>query len=132
MNDLTSTVVAGSALGPYRKSIAAILGALGVALFAALADQRVSTAEAFVIAIAGISAVLVYLIPNVPGTAGATLKWAVSTVLAIVQAIALYRDGGLTPSEIVLVTIAGLTAAGVYIVPNDDVIPGEVLASRRL
>jgi uncharacterized membrane protein len=106
-------------LSPYRKALAAILGAVGVVVLAALTDNRIDTAEAFVIGIAGLNGVAVYLVPNIPGSAGASLKFAISAVLAVVQAVALYREGGLSPQEIALVTVAGLTALGVYVVPNE-------------
>ena len=108
-------------LTPYRKAVAAILGAVGVVTLAALTDSRIDTAEAFVIGIAGLNGVAVYLVPNIPGTVGASLKFAISAVLAVVSAIALYREGGLSPQEIALVVVAGLTALGVYVVPNEPV-----------
>jgi hypothetical protein len=114
----------------YRKALASIFGAVGVVVLAALTDNRIDTAEAFVIGIAGVNAIGVYLVPNIPGTPGASLKFAVAVVLAVVQAIALYRDGGLAPQEIALIAVAGLTALGVYIVPNDNEFSvGEILES---
>ena len=111
----------------YRKALASIFGALAVVVLAQLSDDRITTAEAFVIGIAGGRAVLVYLVPNLPAGVGRYLKFVLAVALAVVSAIALYRDGGLTTQEIVLIVVEGLTAAGVYIVPNDNqFIPADV------
>lgn len=119
-------------LAPYRKTIAAVLGAAGAVVLAALTDNRITVAEAYVIALAVLTAVLTYVVPNVRGTVGSTLKLLVGFFIAVVQAVALYRDAGLTPSEIALIAVSGLTALGVYVVPNADVIPGEVVGSSSV
>jgi hypothetical protein len=112
----------------YRKALASIFGALAVVLLAQLSDNRITTAEAFVVGIAGGRAVLVYLVPNLPSGVGRYAKFIIAVALAVVSAIALYRDGGFTAQEIVLIVVEGLAAAGVYIVPNDnEFVVGEVL-----
>jgi hypothetical protein len=117
----------------YRKALAAIFGAVGVVALAALTDNRITTDEGWAIGIAGGNAVLVYLVPNIPGSAGTALKFAVSVATALAAAIAMYLGDGLTTSELALVVVAGLTAAGVYVVPNDNAfaITGEVLETRQ-
>lgn len=103
----------------YRKAVASILGAVGVVIIAAVTDNVVTQAEGFAIGGSGLSALLVYLVPNLPTGAGRYLKFIVSVLLAIVQAVALSIVGGLTASEVALIAVAALTAGGVYVVPNE-------------
>jgi uncharacterized membrane protein YccC len=100
----------------YGKAIAAVLGAILVAAYAALGgDGRIDAEETVQIAIAAATAVGVYLVPLAPQYRWA--KTAVAVVLAVLQALTTAVLGGLDAGEWIVLVLAGLTAAGVAFSP---------------
>lgn len=111
-------------IGFYAKSIVTIIAAgLGI-LVAALADNFVSSLEYVNIGIALVTAIGVYLIPNLPAgpakvgktfvaAAGAGLA-ALATILATTLDFSV-----VTSSDWLSVLLAAGAAIGVYIVPNE-------------
>ncbi|SCL31875.1 hypothetical protein GA0070616_4348 [Micromonospora nigra] len=110
----------------YGKALAAIAGAVLVALYAALGgDNRVDAEETVQVAIAAATAIGVYLVPLAP-----QYRWgktAVAVVLAVLQALATTVLGGLDAGEWIVLVLAGLTAAGVAVAPA---VSGNGVGSR--
>lgn len=100
----------------YGKALAAVAGAVLVALYAALGgDNRIDTEEVVQVGIAAATAAGVYLVPLAP-----QYRWgktAVAVLLAVLQALATAVLGGLAPGEWIVLALAGLTAAGVAFAP---------------
>ncbi len=100
----------------YGKAIAAVLGAVLTALYAATSgDNRVEPDEVIAIAIALVTAIGVYLVPLDPD-----FRWgktAVGVLLAVLQAATTVILGGLDSNEWILLALAGLTALGVVAAP---------------
>lgn len=100
----------------YGKAVAAVLGAILVAAYAALGgDSRIDAEETVQISIAAATAVGVYLVPLAPQYRW--VKTAVAVVLAVLQALATAVLGGLDAGEWIVLMLAGLTAAGVAVAP---------------
>lgn len=100
----------------YGKALASLLGAVLVALYAALGgDNHIDPEEWVQIGIAAATAAGVYLVPIAP-----QYRWgktAVAVVLAVLQALATTVLGGLDSGEWIVLVLAGLTAAGVAVAP---------------
>ncbi|MEU4772979.1 hypothetical protein [Micromonospora sp. NPDC023644] len=110
----------------YGKAIAAVIGAVLVAAYAALGgDNRIDAEEVVQISIAAATAAGVYLVPLAPQYRWA--KTAVAVVLAVLQALATAVLGGLDSGEWIVLVLAGLTAAGVAVTPA---VSGNGVASR--
>jgi hypothetical protein len=104
----------------YAKTILAIIAAgLGI-LTAALSDDVVTPAELVNVAIAVVTAVGVYLVPNTPATAARTLKTIVAAGGAALTALSSALTDGVTTGEWLQIALAALAAVGVYVVPNQD------------
>ncbi|WP_460701735.1 hypothetical protein, partial [Myceligenerans halotolerans] len=105
----------------YAKAIVAILtAALGV-LVTALTDDVVTLVEVFGIAIALVSAVSVYLVPNLSDGVGRYAKAIVAVVgTALQAAVPLATEGTITTSGWLLILLAALGAVSVGIVPNRE------------
>ncbi len=100
----------------YGKAVVAILVAGIVAAYQALSgDGRIEAPEWVSIAIAGATAVGVFLIPLAPGARWA--KSALAAVLAALQILVTAILGGLGPDEILLMLITAAGALGIYIAP---------------
>ncbi|GAA2022641.1 hypothetical protein WDZ16_12860 [Pseudokineococcus marinus] len=105
----------------YAKAVASIIGAVLVVLVAALADNTVTTVELINVGIALVSAVVVYLVPNLEAGWRRYAKLAAAAIAAGLQALAVAVLGdGVDLSAWLQVAIAVLTAAGVVILPNTD------------
>jgi hypothetical protein len=102
----------------YTKAIVSILAAALVVLGAALTDNDVSTLELTNIGIAVVTAIGVYLVPNLPTGARRYAKGVVAFVGAGLAAVVTVLAEGVTPSEWILVILAALGAIGVVVLPN--------------
>jgi hypothetical protein len=111
-------------VGHYSKAIVTILAAgLGI-LTAALSDGQVNAVETVNVIIAILTAVGVYLVPNLEKGAGAIAKTIVAFGGAALATLALILGEGLgwgdvTSADWLGALLAGLAAIGVYIVPNE-------------
>jgi len=125
-------------INKYGKAIAAVVGATLVVVHAALSDQRITAEEWVQVAIAGVTAVGVYLVPLAP-----KYRWgksAVAVLLAVLQALTTVILGGLDTREVIVLVLAGLTAAGVVVAPavsdngigsKDPRVPGRMVQGGR-
>lgn len=102
----------------YAKSILAIAAAAIGILVAALADNTVTTAELVNVGIAVVTAVGVYLIPNLPAGPARYFKSGVALLGAALTALASFITDGVTTAEWLQIALAALAAIGVYVVPN--------------
>lgn len=103
----------------YAKAIVAILTAVVALLVSALTDGTVTLTEVLTIFTAGVTAIGVYLVPNLPSGVGQFAKASVAVVgTAIQAAIPLATDGTITNSGWLLILLAVLGAVSVGIVPN--------------
>lgn len=115
-------------LKKYGKAIIAVIGAaLTVAYGALNGDQHIDPEEGVQIAIAGSTAVGVYLVPLVPEYRWA--KTAVAAVLAVLQVLATVILGGLDSAEWVALVLAALTVLGVGVAPA---VSGNGVASSKV
>ncbi|MFE7868856.1 hypothetical protein ACFUYE_00690 [Micromonospora humida] len=100
----------------YGKALASLLGAILVALYAALGgDGHIDAEEIVQVGIAAVMAIGVYLVPLAP-----QYRWgktAVAVLLAVLQALTTSVLGGLDAGEWIVLVLAGLTAAGVAVAP---------------
>jgi hypothetical protein len=115
---------AGPMTSRYTKAVVAILAAVLVVFGAAITDDVVTTLEVVNVAIALVTAVGVYLVPNLPAGPGAYLKAAVAFLGAGLAAlVTVLGSGGLAdvhPSAWITVFLAALGGVGVYVLPNAD------------
>ena len=106
----------------YAKAILAIIAAVLVVLVSALSDGHVSAIEATNSGIAGVTAVGVYLVPNLASGAGAYLKLVVAILGAVLAALLTILTNalgtGITPADLLTLVLAGIGAVGVGIIPN--------------
>lgn len=111
-----------SALAPIAKAAQYFVGAVAVAVVAALSDDHVTTLEALNAALAGLTAGAVY-------TAGVpALKVGVAAVMGGVQFLvtALGTDGGfsdLSQAQWIMLAIVVANTLGVIVVPNTGTEP---------
>lgn len=117
----------------YGKAIAAAIAAALMVLSSAVTDGHVDAGEWVSIAIAGTTAVSVWLVPQLPSAAGA--KTAVAAVLAVLQVAAATIVDGLSAADWVNLVIAALGVLGVLGAParsaGDDLVPKPVAAAMR-
>jgi len=100
----------------YGKAIVAVLVAAVVVAYQALSgDNHIDPEEWVSIAIAGATAVGVYLIPLAPQAKWA--KSALAAVLAILQVLTTTILGGIGTDEILLMLITSAGAVGIYAAP---------------
>lgn len=103
----------------YAKAIVAILTSVLTVFAAAMTDGKVTTLELANIAIAFLTAFLVYAVPNFQQNVGAWAKALVAVLGAALQALVPFLvNGTVTPAQWLLVLLAGIGALGVGIVPN--------------
>lgn len=114
----------------YAKALLYIgLAVVGI-LITALADDTLSVDELVNVAIVGIGAIAVYLVPNLPSGPGAILKTIVAFLVAGLIAVQSFLSGGISTTEWLQVAVAAFAGIGVYIVPNEPkaaLPPGGVL-----
>ncbi len=102
----------------YAKSILAVVGAVLAALVGVMTDGVVTNVEWVNVAVLGVGAAAIFAGPNVPGAKYTKVILAVLT--AVLVLLTSLITGGLSSSELLQLAVAGLTAAGVYAVPNKD------------
>ena len=110
-------------MSAYRKSLAALAGAVITVLAAALTDDVITSAEFAQIAVAALTAFGAYLVPNAPGAAYA--KTLVAAALAGLNLLVGWLANGqdITNAMWLNVAIAVGTALGVFILPNEQEAP---------
>lgn len=100
----------------YGKSLVAALTAAVVVAYQALTgDHHIDAVEWVSVAIAGVTAVGVYVVPMSPYAKWA--KTAVAVVLAVLQILTTAILGGVGVDEILLMLITAAGAAGIYVAP---------------
>ncbi|MBE1877304.1 hypothetical protein [Myceligenerans pegani] len=103
----------------YAKAIVAIIAAALSVLVTALTDDVVTLAEVLGIAVAVVTAVSVYLVPNLPTGIGHYAKAIVAVAgTALQAAVPLAVEGTIDVSGWLLILLAALGAVSVGIVPN--------------
>jgi len=104
----------------YLKAIAAVVvTVLSAILAATMGNSAIDPTEWVNVAIAGVSACLVFAAPNVPG-ANVT-KAIVAVLLAGLTVAASAIVGGITYTEWIQIAVAAAGAVGVYALPNTQV-----------
>lgn len=111
-------VLPARSLAGYTKAIVAIIAAVLVVLGAALTDQAVTQIELVQIGIAFVTAVGVYLVPNLTAGPARYAKSAVGFAGAGLAVLVTVLADGVTYSEWITVVLAGLGAVGVTVLPN--------------
>lgn len=101
----------------YNKLVWAVLGTVALGLKAALADNTMSTEDYVTVAAAAVAAFGTWLVPNTEALATAKL-WVNALVLGAGVLLPLLPEG-INGQEVWTVVIAVLTAAGVFVAPNE-------------
>lgn len=114
-------------IGHYAKSIVLVVAAVIAVLASAVSDNTVTAIEYVNIAIAGVTAVAAYFVPNLKEGAAKYAKFFVAAggaaLAALATTVATVTDfGDITSSQWLLVLLAGLGAVGLYIVPNEPAV----------
>jgi len=105
----------------YGKAISAVAYFALVAAYAAISgDNRIEPDEAVAIAIAGVNAVAVYVMPLAPDARWA--KTAINVLLGVLQVLATVILGGLDSNESILLalTAANLVGGGALTSVSDN------------
>jgi hypothetical protein len=102
----------------YAKFIAAIVATILSAIVAALGHGHITPVEWVLIAIAGVNAVSVVLVPNLPGGIAAYSKALVTVLMAVLTALTAMVAAPMTLAEWLQIVVIALGALGVYLVPN--------------
>lgn len=103
-------------MAKYGKAVVAVIVAAIVVAYQALSgDGRIEAPEWVSIAIAGATAVGVYVIPLAPGARWA--KSALAAVLAVLQILTTAILGGIGADEMLLMLITAAGALGIYVAP---------------
>lgn len=122
-------------VGQYSKSIVMILAsALGIYV-AAKSDGVVTPVEYVNIGIGIVTAIGVYLLPNLPSGAAKFTKAFVAFGGAALTALAVIASNavgwsGVTPNDWLSVVLAGLAAIGLYIIPNTPAVPAVTVVGN--
>lgn len=112
----------------YAKAIVAIGTAVLAVVVTALTDSTVTLTELLGILVAGVTAVGVYLVPNLPSGVGRYAKASVAIVgTALQAAVPLATGGDITLTGWLLIVLAALGAVSVGIVPNTAATPVRTL-----
>lgn len=113
----------------YAKAIVAIFMAALAVVLTALSDDVITLAEWVGVALAIVSAVGVYLLPNLPHGVQQYSKMLIAILFAALQALApLVLEGTITRTGYILIALAVLNAVGVGIVPNTGAARGRHVA----
>ena len=103
-------------LRTYGKSVAQVIATILAAIVAAMTGDGVINAQEWVnVAILGVGAAMVFAAPNLPGAK--YTKLILSALTAVLTLLASYIIGGITPTELMQLVLAGLGALGVYASP---------------
>ncbi len=110
-------------INKYGKALAAALLALLTAAHTYLADEIVTEQEWVQIAIAGFTALSVWLVPALDYP---RMKTVIAVVLASLNVLATVIIDGIDQGDLVQVVMAGLTVLAVGAAPaHSDVVPGN-------
>lgn len=112
----------------YAKSLLYIALAVVGILVTALADDRLTIDELINVAIIGVGAITVYLVPNLPAGVGRYTKVIVTFVVAGLVALQSFLTDGITTTEWLQIAVAAFAGIGVYIIPNE---PATAAANRN-
>lgn len=114
----------------YAKSLLYIALAVVGVLVTALADDILTFDELVNVAIIGVGAITVYLVPNLPEGVGRYLKVIVTFIVAALVALQSFLTDGITTTEWLQIAVAAFAGIGVYIIPNEparEFVPGRSL-----
>lgn len=116
----------------YAKAIVAIITAVLTVIVTALVDDRLDAIDLANIVIAFLTAVLVYVVPNVKDqTVGNYLKVIIAFVGTALQALIPFLvNGDVTTQQWLLVLLAAIGALGVGVIPNVN--PEKVAAQTTV
>ena len=103
----------------YAKSLLYIALAAGGVLVTALADEILTVDEGVNVAIIGVGAITVYLVPNLPAGVGRYFKVGVAFVVAALVALQSFLTDGITATEWLQIAVAAFAGIGVYVIPNE-------------
>lgn len=112
-------------LTTYSKSILMIIASAVTVLVAALSDNVVTVPELVNVAIAIVTAVGVYLVPNLDSGLARYFKFIVALIGAALVSLSSVLTDGVTSAEWLQILLAALAAIGVVIVPNKPIIDGR-------
>lgn len=104
----------------YGKSLLAVAFLVVTAAQAAIADGHLSQIEYVQISIAAVTAIVVWLVPILPGARG--LKTAAAFVLAALNVLVTLIVGGVSAADLTEMVLAGLTAIGVGYAPAQSTV----------
>jgi hypothetical protein len=103
----------------YAKSLLYIALAVVGVLVTALADDVLTVDELVNVAIIGVGAITVYLVPNLPEGPGRYAKVTVTFIVAGLVALQSFLTGGITTTEWLQIAVAAFAGIGVYVIPNE-------------
>ena len=116
----------------YMKSLPYIALAVVGVLVTALADDLLTVDELVNVAIIGVGAITVYLVPNLPEGPGRYAKVAVTFIVAALVALQSFLTDGITTTEWLQIAVAAFAGIGVFVIPNEParaIVPGKSLRS---
>lgn len=120
-------------LRTYGKLVAAVVAAVLIALNSAVLDGHVDAAGVLTMAIAGVTALSVWLVPNL--REAPAIKTTIAVILSALNAAAMLIVDGWSTSDTVNVILAALGVLGVLSAPaesaGDDLVPRPVAAAMR-
>lgn len=104
----------------YGKTLAAFLFAVVTVVQASVSDGHITQAEGIQIAIAAVTAFVVWWAPVLPDAP--LVKTVAGVALAILNALATLIVGGISSADIAGLILAGLTALGVGLAPAQSTV----------
>ncbi|MEU0469929.1 hypothetical protein ABZ215_38530 [Amycolatopsis sp. NPDC006131] len=102
----------------YSKAWGMVLTTVLSAVLPFLVDGALSATEWITVALAGVGAVSVAIVPNLNAGVGKYAKGAVAIAAAVLTLLVTVIDGGLDTSEIIQLVIAAFGAVGVVALPG--------------
>lgn len=117
----------------YGKAIVAVVIAVLMVASSAVTDGRITHVEEVQIAIAGVAAIQVWMVPNLPDWPG--VKTGTAVVLAALSAaVPLLSAGPWSAADTINLVLAGLGAIGVTVAPAQvaAAVAGKPVARRRV
>lgn len=105
----------------YAKALIYIALAAVAFLVTALSDETLGLDEILNLVVVVVGAIVVYAVPNLPGTIRPYAKTIAAFVTAGVIALLSFLTGGVSLTEWLQVIIAAFAGIGVYITPNEAV-----------
>lgn len=115
----------------YGKALVAVLIAVLTLAASALVDGHIDAGEGVQIAIAGVTAVSVWLVPNLPSSGG--VKTTVAVVLAVLNALTAYIIDGIDANDVINLILAALGVLLIGVAPSqsagDNLVPRPVAAA---